>query len=156
MCLLLNRSAKVVNEVGLLRCACNHTEVNLLKCLVARGMDIHHLHLLPLHLGLLARTVEDDCDISSANIQTLLLHTPGLTPPYLASFTPYKQLELINILLQVGADPNQPDPVFKLTPGHLVSRGHKVELYKLLLAHGWDMHTTDARVDSSALRSDGK
>ena len=144
MCLLLKYGAKLMNEANLLKRACYHTSLRLLYSLLDRDLELLGDEMLPIHWAMTATPLYTGYGLSASNVRTHITHTQGLNiKDHLVPFCPNNQLEFIKALLQNGCDPNKADPESLLIAGHMVSHGHKVELYKLLLTHGWDIHTTD-------------
>ena len=83
--------------------------------------------------------------MSFVNECSLLANANGMRKQASSNLWADNHLDIVKYLLQCGANPNTTEPFTELTAGHMVSRGHKVELYRLLLAHGWDIHSVDRR-----------
>ena len=144
---LLARGAVIHDDVAILKLACKGQADLKLITLVTKHVDINVEGALPLHwaLPLDTRGVGDDIDddLYIYALLSLLKTAKGRVDVGDAPSDKDEHLKVVRFLLESGADPNRKDSRRQMSPGHMVSRGHKVELYKLLLAHGWDIHTTD-------------
>ena len=147
ICLLAERGAQLGNGSIILRAACTNNSLRLLEILMEHGVKLNGVDMLPLHWALISQTrfnTPSPYQLKPVNYFSHFIHSDGLKPSFvMGTICPAQHLEAVRFLLQNGANPNMIDKVSTLSVGHMVSRGHKVELYKLLLAHGWDMHTTD-------------
>ena len=147
ICLLAERGAQLGNGSIILCVACTHNSLRLLEILMERGVKLNGVDKLPLHWVLISQTrfsTPSPFQLKDVNYFSNFIHSNGLKPSdIMGTICPAQHLAVVRFLLQNGANPNMIDKVSTLSVGHMVSRGHKVELYKVLLAHGWDMHTTD-------------
>ena len=147
MYILLSRGAPPEPATKLLRYACCHMDDQLLKLVVDKGANLTEDKCYPLHWILPSPSsfqLHLD-DMSTINFTSLLKNTKGLQRRSVNEFSFELHLDMVKYLLCNGCDPNRKHVESQLSAGHMVSRGHKVELYKLLLAHGWDIHTTDLK-----------
>ena len=143
---LVSKGARVDNSVETLKHACfmYNMWMDLLQLAVENGANLNEEDCTPLHWILPDQTNLLDSTLSFVNDRSLQLNAKGIDAG--DSFScPDKQLEAFEYLLKSGSDPNKKEPDLGMSPGHMVGRGHRVELYKLLLAHGWDLHSTDTR-----------
>ena len=147
ICLLAERSAQLGNGSIILRAASTHNSLRLLEILMERGVNLNGVDKLPLHWALISSTnfyTPSQYQLKDVNYYSHFIHSNGRKPSdTMGTICPAQHLAVVRFLLQNGANPNMIDNVSTLSVGHMVSRGQKVKLYKVLLAHGWDMHTTD-------------
>ena len=148
-------SLKRISAIFMVRWACYFTNVDLLQFAIEHGAKFNDRSYLPLHwcitnpvffLNFRASTLQ-------ANFASLLFYAPGVKVAErdfvtgdhrIGKFCPKRLLDMIRILLECGSNPNKQEPSFCMTAGHMVCRGDKVEQYRLLLAHGWDINRADS------------
>ena len=142
---LISRGATI--EKGALMWACIHSweHRDLLELVVENIESINEEGCYPLHWTLPDQRYVRHSIMSFVNDCSLLTNANGMRKQASSKLWADNYLDIVKYLLQCGANPNTTEPFTELTAGHMVSRGHKVELYRLLLAHGWDIHSEDRR-----------
>ena len=138
----------------IVRWACFNNSVDLLQFAIEQGAKFKDRPYLPLHWCMInPGFLLYYSDIQKSILTSLLFYAPGIkvnmtdfaeiTNHKIGKFCPDNLLEMVKILLECGLDPNKQEPKRGLTAGHMVCRGDKVEQYRLLLAHGWDINRKD-------------
>ena len=138
----------------MVRWACFNNSVDLLQFAIEQGAKFKNRSYFPLHWCMINPEffLNYEEDIEQAILTSLLFYAPGVElderdftdgSHRIGTFCPDKQLEMLKILLEFGLDPNKQEPSYCMTAGHMVCRGDKVEQYRLLLAHGWDINQLD-------------
>ena len=142
---LSQRGALGPDILQTIKWACMNVDINILKAAAENNIDFTQEDNHALYWILPCPNLMQRRAIPRANLTCFEHFAEGVTVRgrdrrhINTNFSPDKHLEAVKFLLSCGADPNRSH--YDLSPGHMVSRGHKVELYKLLLAHGWDINT---------------
>ena len=142
--LLFDRGAIKCDPIIFYSYICNYMNGELLRKGIDKGIDLNHHTCTPLHWILTSQPIESVFVVPVEH--SYLQNAKGLSNYSTEGFDADEQLDIVRLMLTSGAGIYALDFFDdRLSVGHMVSRGHKVELYTLLLAHGWDIHTTDAK-----------